>query len=234
MKVALCFSGQPRSVQETFPYIEEHILRPFNPDVFTHVWFDNSWIGKRIVSAGGVVATNPIPEDVISVIQELYTPKRMLVDSPRDFDDRDYDSRKYPQIKPKNSLSQRFSVQQAFNLIDDTYDVVIRMRFDWAIQTTIELPPTFRKIFLPNDCPHVDGVNDQFAIGPMNLMKIYCHLYDNIDRLFYNDGVVFCDEILLYNHLRQYNVPMHMMPISYHLQRADNSEYTRIHDAEII
>lgn len=234
MKIALCFSGQPRSVEETFPYIEEHILNRFSPDIYAHVWYDDAWVGKRIVSAGGVVATNPIKDNVIHKIQTLYQPKRLLIDSPKVFDEKEYSSRKFPQIKPQNSLSQRYSIQKAFELIDSSYDVVIRMRFDWAIQTMIELPTVFGKILMPNDCPHNDGVNDQFAIGPTNLMKVYCNLYDNIDRLFYNDGVVFCDEILLYKHLKQYNVPIHLMPIQYHLQRADGLEHERIHDKELI
>lgn len=234
MKIALCFSGQPRSVEETFPYIEEHILTPFSPDVFAHVWYDTTWTGKRLVSAGGVIASNPMPNDVIQKIQTLYNPKRLFIDAPKEFDEKEYNTRKFPQIKPQNSLSQRYSIQKSFELLDGQYDVVIRMRFDWAIQTTIELPKVFGKILMPNDCLHEDGVNDQFAIGPTHLMKIYCNLYDNIDRLFYNDGVVFCDEILLYRHLKQYNVPMHLMPIQYHLQRAEGLEQERIHDKELV
>jgi len=40
-KVALCISGQPRRALETFPFINENIIKPNNADVFIHMHYDD-------------------------------------------------------------------------------------------------------------------------------------------------------------------------------------------------
>ena len=42
MKIALCFSGQPRFVQEAAPYIIKNCRDGYDVDVFAHLWFDEN------------------------------------------------------------------------------------------------------------------------------------------------------------------------------------------------
>ena len=41
MKIALCFSGQPRFVNECSPLITSNVIQDYNVDVFAHLWFDD-------------------------------------------------------------------------------------------------------------------------------------------------------------------------------------------------
>lgn len=236
MKTALIISGQPRSVEQTFPFIKENIIDINNPDVFIHTWYDQDMVGRQPVSSGGVVASEPIPENVIGIIFNLYKPSVIQVEKPRVFDEMNYNDNKYPQIKPRNSLSQRYSVLQSFRLLNDvteTYDAVIRMRFDWAIHTPInvaDLP--LDCVTVPNDCPHMGGINDQFAVSNYTNMKVYTELFDAIPQL-YQSGIPFCDEILLGQHLVRRRVPINPIKIDYHLQR-DNSRLNERYDADIL
>ena len=40
MKIALCFSGQPRFIKESASLIKENIIQDYDVDVFSHLWFD--------------------------------------------------------------------------------------------------------------------------------------------------------------------------------------------------
>jgi len=240
MKTALILSGQPRSVEATFPYIKQHIIDINQPDVFIHTWADDRLYNRSPVSSGGVVASDPIPSNINDIIRELYNPVSMKVEHPIEFDEMNYNSNKYPQIKPKNSLSQRYSVRESFKLLlersawtDVQYDYVIRMRFDWAIQIDIDVTTLPNDaITVPNDCPHPGGLNDQFAVAPQHLMLHYVQLFDAIPKLF-SYGVPFCDEILLGQHLRSANLTANAMPIPYTIQRSSTG-ITNILDTDVI
>ena len=41
MKIALCFSGQPRFVNECSSLIKANVIQDYNVDVFAHLWFDD-------------------------------------------------------------------------------------------------------------------------------------------------------------------------------------------------
>ena len=38
MKVALLFSGQPRFVKETYPFIKQNVIDNYDVDVFSFLW----------------------------------------------------------------------------------------------------------------------------------------------------------------------------------------------------
>ena len=61
MKIALCFSGQPRFIKESASLIKENVIQDYDVDVFSHLWFDEGlqtkpykyggsggWIKQRI------------------------------------------------------------------------------------------------------------------------------------------------------------------------------------------
>ena len=82
MKVALCISGQPRSVESGWECLEI-ILEKNNPDVFVHTWWDDKYLDKGIeTSYAGKEST--IHKDTLKVIENLYNPISMVVDPPKD------------------------------------------------------------------------------------------------------------------------------------------------------
>lgn len=209
MKVALCISGQPRNVERGFPFIKDNIIDVNDPDVFIHAWVDDSIIGPEIRNSGNHIASSPIPSDIDDIILKLYCPVDYIFEPQREFDERDYNIHRFPGIVPKNSLSQRFSVRESIYLAleHSAYDVIIRMRFDWAIGVPVDMRSfDTSRIIVPSGCPHPGGLNDQFAFSNTSNMVHYANLYDDID-VIWRGGVSFCDELLLAAHLNRWGVP---------------------------
>ena len=86
-----------------------------------------------------------------------------------------------------------------------TYDIIIRLRPDLLILSSDIFWSTIRSlysskidcIYIPSDecisypdnfIDNYEGVNDQFAIGSVNSMSIYCMVYDNI-KTFHKDKI---------------------------------------------
>ena len=231
MKIALCISGQPRSVAATFPFIDRHIIQPNQPDVFIHSWIDDNIKGHIPIAANGLMASDVVPHDIEEVILRLYKPTTAIFEPQRRFDEKDYNERKETYIKPKNSLSQRYSIQKSIELATQhsTYDIIIRMRFDFAIRKTINAANfPLDKITTPNDCPWPGGINDQFAIGNQANMVWYSNLFDAIDDLYHVHNLSFCDEVLLAKHLSLGGIetnPVHIPYTMYRCNGASNERY---------
>ena len=221
MNVALCLSGQPRSVERAYPYILENIILPNDADVFVHAWADDRLRGGQPLAACGAIASDVIPENIEDVIINLYEPEDYIFEEQIEFDVKNYNERKAPMIKPQNSQSQWFSVRECFNLIDETkYDVIIRARFDWALKDKVYVSdyplPTIK---CPNDCPHPGGINDQFAFGHTEDMMIYGSLFDHMDYVYNVQGVRYCDEQLLFRHLQNHGIICSPQTFNYEIMR---------------
>lgn len=219
MRTALCLSGQPRSVSQAFPFIQKNIIEPNSPDVYVHAWVDEHIRGSKPLAACGAIASDTIPENIEDVILDLYHPVDYIFEEQIQFDTKDYHERKAPMIKPQNSMSQWYSAKECFSMIDtEKYDRVFRMRFDWAITVPVIVGEYMNAILCPNDCPHPNGINDQFAVGPTEHMRIYMSLFDHIDDI-YRSGVRYCDEQLLHAHLTNNEIYMHKVDIPYNIIR---------------
>ena len=72
MKIALCFSGQPRNVEKGAGLIQKCFLDCDKMDVFVHCWWSDDMIGKRFVNAWGWEQTDTTPENQIEIIRKLY------------------------------------------------------------------------------------------------------------------------------------------------------------------
>ena len=226
MKVAICISGEPRNVHKGFAHIEPQLLVHNDCDVFIHVQFDPERVGKSYINAGGHVASVPLEANILDEIQRLYKPVHMLSEPPKDIDERNYVERAYPAIKPLSSLRQKYSAMIAHKLRREhtertgtEYDAVIRLRFDYALQSPIIADKfDLSVVNVPNRCPHRGGIDDTFAIGNEVNMNVYGELFNHIQEL-YDSGVPFCDEILLGQHLAKNNIPVKLHNISYDLIR---------------
>lgn len=246
MKVALCFSGQPRSVAIVYPIIYENIIKPYNPDVYIHSWIGDHIIGKKPVAAGGHVASNNIPHNIREIILKLYKPKDYIFEPQIEFDEKNYNDRKMPSIRPKYSISQRYSVMKSIDMaLSGGYDAIIRMRFDWKIHTKIDIDKlSLDQLTAPNDSIHMlylpnggilQGVNDQFGIGNPHVMQAYGQMYNRIDEIYNGHGIPFVDELMLSYYMQHLNgIALNKIPIEYTITRFDNNNWTEYRDKEYI
>jgi len=202
MRVALCFSGMPRFVEEAFPYWKQSLLDPYQPDVFVHTWEN----------------TGPSYNNLRQTLLTLYNPRALTIQAPQTFDVSIYRDRIWPhRTTPSNQVSQYTSIKRSLELRrqwetqhEFEYDIVIRARFDWYLKeadlevndkiNVAHTPTLLNHRFQFQGQPHV-GISDQFAYGSSRNMTIYSQLVDNMPRLYQDHGIDFCGELFLKAHL---------------------------------
>lgn len=162
MRIALCLSGQPRSFEKAFVYVNENLLSKFNVDVFLHTWYYGFFDYTKLIN--------------------LYQPKKiqidqyMNVDLPKNF-----------RYCPYNVYCAKYSIHKSCLLMSEyesennfIYDWGIRSRYDFALNM---VPDFFNydseKIYTPPSL-HSLVCNDQFAIGSSENIKKYSSAFLNI------------------------------------------------------
>jgi len=113
-----------------------------------------------------------------------------------------------PSARPTIHLMY-YSMQQVYKMINNEYDLVIKARGDVHLQQPIELDTVLTRlnsasnvILMPNNGHYGEHrINDQFAIGKMPVMEIYCGLYEELHNLKSN-GCQWHPETLLGTHLK--------------------------------
>ena len=185
-KIALCISGQPRSVDLAFPYVKKNILDGNDVTVFTFSWgnqFNNPY--------------NPVKSEVMEqIVPDLSKYTRFPPPQPN-----------WKVKDPKLSTwSQLYAIAECNKLKcmyekenNMTFDWVIRTRFDFAINTYIPFEVLDNsKLYIPN-CrmtPDRDFGNDQFAFSSSENMDNYSRCFHHIDD-FYDDGVQYmCEDFM--------------------------------------
>jgi hypothetical protein len=224
MKVAICFSGLPRFVEQTHRYWSRSILAPYNPDVFVHTW---RWSDKW----------NP-NHNIAEQIQSLYNPKVLQIESAKHFDTGIYTDRVWPhRTTPQTVISQWYSIKQSIGhkakyeeVMGFNYDVVIRARFDWFLKEiqleqndmiNVALTPTLAGHRFSYDDQIYTGINDQFGFGSSKNMDTYAGLFDNMSSLYANHGVDFCSELFLKGHLVENNIEVNEIPLNNGITRLE-------------
>lgn len=210
MKVAICFSGLPRFVEQTHAYWKRSILAPYQPDVFVHCWKSGAQEKDDLVTRQ---------------ITHLYKPKLFQFQNIPQFDTASYVERIWPhRITPQGQFSQFTGIKRSQQLRQTwermhnfTYDVVVRARFDWYLaQVQFEINHFVNVAATPTLCGHVFhfhglgldlvGINDQFAYGSSQTMNTYSQLVDNIPYLYHHHKIDFCGELFLKAHLEYHRV----------------------------
>ena len=75
MKIALCFSGQPRFIEQVAPYVKENIIGDYDVDVFAHLWFDEDLQTKPYKYGGsGGWKDQRIASNAIEQFEQTYNP----------------------------------------------------------------------------------------------------------------------------------------------------------------
>lgn len=198
MKIALCFSGQLRSVDKAYDYYARNLFEHYDVDVFVHTWRKNAKTEKLML--------------------EKYLP----IHADIDFElDHNYLNTKYPRIlDPKHPAC--FTVQMFYSIFASNqlkkqhelkmgfeYDWVIRSRFDYALNRFIDFDECKQDVvYVPNkEHHHALGLtcNDQFAWGSSPIMDKYCNTFMNLDRL-YVEGFPMNGEQMLSGNLQLNNL----------------------------
>jgi hypothetical protein len=204
-KIALCISGKSRSSMFCFPYIyDAFINNNYNVDVFIHTW------------------------DECRVI-DLYNPKKLEIENEQEVLNSIIPQLNLENIKIEgnigNNILMYYSIKKCFNLIDDTYDIVIRSRFDLLLQPKFDIIPIITDlnlkkydIYIPNESFNMGGYNDQVAIGTYNSMKSYSDTILNLNE-FANKLRRWHPETFLKKQLDDNNIKVNQTDLDYRLVR---------------
>jgi len=229
MRVAVCLSGQPRSVDVTFLYIYNNIIKPNNADVFIHTYFDkdNLYMEKTHLDRDNCT----IEPSIIDTILELYQPKAYLVEKPKNFSKinlkmtefrlkrsrelnkhKNWTDEEHTKHIIKQTMSQYYSIYKSNELKENyanengfVYDFVIRLRFDLVphqILTCEHYNPNFIYYQAMGHPDHL--ISDWINFGSNLIMNIYSSIYLHFEYL--NTLDFFTKEMRLENTLEKSDV----------------------------
>jgi hypothetical protein len=233
MKVALCFSGHMRDLNETKEFWLS-LIKKYDIDVYASFWD----------------IENPNLGDTIIEFKKVYTPKRLEVESYSAFKESTQDLASL-HIESPNVIAQLFQeTSKAFgqlsmyykvykaNLLSKqlgiNYDLVIRARIDTLLDERFELIEN-KNLNVPmgvNNCPsfvNSEGINDCFAYGIPKIMDYYSFIFLQMMEYLKDGHYVFPPEHFLYVHFSKINVGIryfpHYMMITRTSKRASHEMY---------
>lgn len=203
-RIAIMISGQPRSYEKGYEYLKKNLLDPYdNIDwdvkIFFHIWA-------------------PLYDPLITdSVVDLYKPGDYYdnVQFHSDPINKKYTNIVHPQWTASNTYHMWYSVFLA-NQVKKQYelsrgmifDVVVRTRFDYALNHIIDFSQVEPgKLYVPNcrnDPAHM-FCSDIFAYGTSEVMDWYSNVYTNIDFL-YSRGIKMNGEEMLAANLAAYGL----------------------------
>jgi|TARA_R110002020_G_scaffold136005_1_gene303565 hypothetical protein len=191
IKVALCLSGEPRNSMFSFPYIYESLVKlghMYEVDIYIHSWKDFRALplyNPKKYSIDWVEGGELLKEKYLylrSLTNHSKTQK--LLDQLYEFS--------FNSTPLKNSFLMYLSMLRCFNLINTSYDIYIRGRFDLYFNSPFNIRFILESIkenkydiFVPPTSDYKTSLlfNDQFAICNLKAAKHYFNLYNNIPNL---------------------------------------------------
>lgn len=180
MKTAICISGELRSYKNCFSSLEKNILQHNNCDIFMHLFED----------------------EYTKNVLDLYNPKKVIITDRNDFSffiSKNCLANKPPETKLQSIYNQWDNIKKSFELIDNNYECVVKLRYDIKYKKPIILSDfDMNKLNVPKGGDFLGGLFDMFAFGSYDIMKVYCGLIDKIN--FLCDQGILCHPETLNKH----------------------------------
>ena len=210
MKIALCFSGFIRDVEETKIFWTS-LIKKYNIDVYASFWDDEL----------------PQLGDTVNNFEKIYTPKRMEIENYDIFRETTQQYASMNIQSPKNIADIYQKSSEAFNQISMyykvwranmlskqigiEYDIVIRARIDTVLDESFQIINN-NHLNIPmgtNNCPAFyisDGLNDCFAYGNPKIMDYYSFIYLHMMDYLNQGHYIFPPEHFLYVHFSKIHI----------------------------
>lgn len=207
MRVAVCISGQMRSLERAYPSILSNIIQPNAADVFLHSWYDDAHLVMESMCPRPNLT---LPPDLPRKAVELYQPKRHAFERPRRFDNKahlrvppswctDYAPHLPPEYTDadrarhivRQAYSMFYSIHACNQLREDyaeehgiTYDVVVRLRFDLTFHAPVRFADYDLTYLWCHELNQPDGiVSDWFQFGSPRVMNVAASTYLALEAL---------------------------------------------------
>jgi hypothetical protein len=228
MKIALTVSGQPRRARNGFYELKKWFLDRYDIDVYLHGWIDKQFYKYDFFNDGVIQKVHNVENNLYQNIIEWYQPKGHLFEKSIKFDATDLKGSHNQRLN--SQMGMWMSLKRAWDLLEESeikYDLVIRTRYDLLfthnvanncifLEDITKVDPNFIHVFkYPARWNMAPQINDHFAVGGYDLMKVYHNLFPNMihhifDTTEYRDIYedMFVNEPLIYHHLVKNNVPL--------------------------
>lgn len=209
-RIAVCISGLARTFDKTIANFRQHVLDADNCefDIFISTW---DQVDSKKSTEVAVRDRKALDGELSEVDLRVYSPALIEVESlfewPRETIEK-YKIKRSDTYVP-STLFMLYKIwcadlaRQRFEKIHNfKYDLVVRTRFDLRMTERMKYDLGNFDILIPKmrtpTCTEFNRtwVNDTFAVGTSDSMKIYSDIYQNIDKL-YDSGVPFQPEIML-------------------------------------
>ena len=222
MRVAVIFTGLPRTLEIGFLFHRNYLIEPFGADVFVHTW-DVENAGYRfnkntnILNTGRVLSTTSdispscFNGDVKSFIENKMCAKNYAIESYSDFENRNGGDNCTAMVyswQKVNDLKKTYENENNFK-----YDLVIKVRTDILVHTYLddaEISDSKNILYVGshiNENAYVkyhmsnSSVPDCFAFGSSELIDVYCDCIETLKK-----GTTLKSESLLGLHLKENNI----------------------------
>jgi len=233
MKIALCFSGHFRIGKILFPNLKRAIINGHSPDIYIHLWDEKEILGSMPETKMIYRYTQkfiPMDQEEKDFIVSEYNPKyiefadnKQFRESLSDFGLTDEKLSTIKNFHPWNRdhrivLSQYYSTFKVFEKAlnsDVQYDLLIRNRFDnyFSRELSIDdLNAGIDSVAIPEGLDFFDGVNDRFAIGNPDTMRIYSTIFNHFYEYAITQQVPYHPERYLTMHLNNNNISIKRIP----------------------
>jgi hypothetical protein len=211
MKIALCFSGQPRFINESSEGILKNVIGNKDVDVFAHLWFDDSLKTQPYKYGGdGGWVNQRISETAIDDFKRIYNPVSVKVEPSKKFRDKNLidnymNSReRYKKGSINNPLEPDFSRRDINNIIsyyyslnqvnilrkeyeyerDFKYDVIVKLRTDVIIRNALDLEFINPNKIYYSEMGQPDGmISDWLNYGDSKSMSAFMGGFPLLDYL---------------------------------------------------
>lgn len=236
MKIALITGGQPRFTSDFSRLMK--LLKGFaTADIYMNLW-TSEWAANEIQARSSI-------EKILLPNYQLA--KVRIVDQPS----YQLPLHTNPVAPPvpenvhwwyKRGLGQSLSLSMAYELINQSYDAIIRFRLDGCINQELDvskLDLSNNKFLTPtNSTDGIEGykINDQFAIGSHEAMQFYCGLGNEYRELvplanpnWENTPVGWTIEYLLGTYMKKYNRIFYYGDFQHTINSQGRSRYTDKH-----
>lgn len=229
MKTAILISGQIRNAKECYASLQEHVIGPYEADVYIDTWLPNNYTLDH--------RNQFIPNDMsVDEVLREYRPKMSTFE--------DFDNSRLMQAMKKIDIQNKEAYDGSWahetivpnifymyykawrcselmkgyeSLNDLRYDRVIRMRFDLEFESFPVIEPEPNTIYIPEGGDHRGGLNDLLAIGDNDSMTKYNLLFQNLFP-YANAQMGFHPESILRRHLELSNLKIERFAIKYKLR----------------
>lgn len=218
MKIALCLFGNLRQFDLLIPTLQNNVIQPFCPDVFSFVWRNTSEqpVNKfdrnhPFWNIKNVPKPKKISNDYIHSLITKINPKISLIS---DYENPSFEYNpdwQLPQAYYKNLWAQYQCVkkkQEYENYFGFKYDLVIMSRWDIFYENQIDFENKNRVVFPRRFW--ISGPSDWWMYGPS-------HLIDLCSSRFEQNNLNYHPNKLLNHLLEHYNIPHEQIDIPVNL-----------------